>query len=121
LFQVDYAKDKVWNAWNQDALRCFLTGGDANFLSTQPLHPTTKVLSPQRFITPSSTSTIQESWVQQSKQASDDSMPTCFDEKPDLDGLDMLFGDCDQVLAMEEEIWEISTVSAITNRGCDRR
>jgi hypothetical protein len=38
-------------------------------------------------------------------------MPPFLEEKPDLFGLETLFGACSQTVALEDNIWDLDTIS----------
>ncbi len=96
---MDYAKDGQWLAWNQQALRRFLVTAnrptnDMNGTLLTYAGPVVQGQLPRHVESPK--------WggIPKSNQE------YCTEEKPDLFGMDTLFG-----TNLEDSTWELATVS----------
>jgi hypothetical protein len=109
LTQVDYSKDEQWHAWNQEALKRFLNRNE------QPSYKKTMVpyngqgqgRGPEPNV-----ERVQETWWPSSTNRTETTTPLFLEEKPDLFDLEDVFAECNQVVALEDDMWNLETVSA---------
>ncbi len=109
LTQVDYSKDEQWHAWNQEALKRFLNRNE------QPSYKKTMVpyngqgqgRGPEPNV-----ERVQETWWPSSTNRTETTTPLFLEEKPDLFDLEHVFAECNQVVALEDDMWNLETVSA---------
>ncbi len=108
--QVDYSKDEQWHAWNQEALKRFL-------IKTDQL-PQEKLIIPKsdQYLglgTALNSETIKGGWWPSRTNPDEATSPLFLEEKPDLFGLEDVFNECNQAVALEDDVWEIATVSVL--------
>jgi hypothetical protein len=105
--QVDYSKDEQWHAWNQDALKRFLTRND------QPLKQETvvpEIGQDRQLAEEPKWETVKGSWWPSSTNPAATKTPQFLEEKPDLLCFESVFAECNQAVALEDDMWEIATV-----------
>ncbi len=107
---MDYAKEEQWHAWNKEALKRFLyrpeqqgpdVGGTVPYYLTQP----------PIMVTAPKFDTNKEPWWPPSTNPRATTTPLVLEEKPDLFGLESVFTDCNQVVALEDDMWDFAPVS----------
>ena len=55
---------------------------------------------------------VQETWWTSSTNRTETTTPLFLEEKPDLFDLEDVFAECNQVVALEDDMWNLETVSA---------
>jgi hypothetical protein len=110
---VNYATDARWKEWSEEALRRFLDR--RNIPGTNGIEGATQKSCIQTEPGPEATANmIPNSWYHPSNDALVPSTPLFGNVKQemyDTDDTDTLFGGCTQPMALEDDIWELDTVS----------
>jgi hypothetical protein len=57
--------------------------------------------------------TIKGGWWPSRTNPDEATSPLFLEEKPDLFGLEDVFNECNQAVALEDDVWEIATVSVL--------
>jgi hypothetical protein len=103
---VNYEADQQWFTWHQSAMRRFLFSApqtasiSSSWLPAGPLR--------QVDLKPSVESALDLYWPHDSSLVAE--------SKPSLEGMNTVFGECSQTVALEGDPWELSTVSTMTQR-----
>jgi hypothetical protein len=103
---VDYAKDDQWITWNQTALKRLL---EATTLLTTSGSGSTSMAgyNGQGSARNETAGSLPLAWGRPSDNAAH-----CIEAKPDLVGIDTLFGSSIQEVNLEDTMWELATVSS---------
>jgi hypothetical protein len=102
---VDYAKDEQWITWNQTALKRLL---EAPTMPTSGSSSTNMPGNNCHGVARNPTAgSIPEAWGRPRDNAAH-----CMEAKPDLFGMDTLFGSSIQEVNLEDTMWELATVSS---------
>jgi hypothetical protein len=106
--QVNFAQDKLWNAWNDEALR--------RFLNTQPEKRTVgkTALCKHDVMSPGEPARgIPKAWSRAHKEDTAMVTPTFVNRSHEVYDTEPINGAVKQAMALEDDLWDLDLVSWI--------